>query len=141
MLRNKQTNKTHTHTHTHTHTPHKNKLWHDQREHSVVIKSDQEICIMLEVYMILSLHCLWYWLCPTISTQRWFSSSVKYKEMCNSYSLPPLEVERKDNEIKCWKFVDPLPPVYHKSALLISIWGRKKDWLCTFPDWPCILSK
>ena len=112
----------------HTHTPHthKNQLWCDQREHSVIIKSDQEIYIMLEVYMILSLHCLWPQLCPTIPTQRWFSSSVKYEEICSSHSLPPLKVEREDNEIQCWKLIDLLPPVYHKPALLISIWERKK---------------
>ena len=69
---------------------------------------------------------MWSQLCPTIPTQRWFSSSVKYKEMCNSHSLPPLKVEREDNEIQHWKLIDLLPPVYHKSALLISIWERKK---------------
>lgn len=69
---------------------------------------------------------MWSQLCPTIPTQRWFSSSVKYEEMCNSHSLPPLKVETEDNEIQHWKLVDLLPPVYHKSALLISIWERKK---------------
>lgn len=121
MLRNKQIKHTYTHMHTHTKTS-----YDMTREHSVIIKSDQEICIMLEVYMILSLHCLWPQLCPTIPTQRWFSSSVKYEEICSNPPFLHSKVEREDNEIQCWKLVDLLPPVYHKPALLISIWERKK---------------